>query len=738
MLPFILEAEANIFQAISRVLFNFYTKGPIFSSFENMLSYLDVETITKIVNKEILCDEQIEALRLMATLPIVPLSGLAGTGKTEVLRIFYECLVKKFQSDEEIDSCCFTGMASDNLSKRIGKGKTLHKVILSNRFIKEKKKKRGRRRRDDEEDENDEDDSLENDDNHNEMLGEEGRPAGYYSLQKKQVAIFDESSNLTIILLAQYLKLTKDLRCIIFSGDPNQIPNIGIGDPFRAFIHIFGPDTSLKINHRTNPSSSCLYYNGLRYLANRPTSEFDLSKDLENNHPFTVLNRSKSMEEDIIKILNFYEKKTKEYNGHLGHYLFPDRINLNETINQIRANSIIDLLNGEILDEEEEEMNHENRNIINTTIEKQTDNLYDKILNMINGESEEENDVQEITVSNNQPVNNENNDNNPNNSNPNERIQKDSEKLFEKAKVFPAKYMRFIAMDNDTVYKINSIVEKEFRNKIEIKTSNENKSYVIGSLICTLKNMKAKKINLTEEEKIVENADIREKENEENIRALNEINNSEPVVNNNEKNIEIEDEEEGEEDNEEEREGEENNENRNSGLIIETSSFSNGEVNQIKSIFYYSKMGIKNGIGLKIYLIETPNDFFLKKNEVFIEMENGKILSFNRINPKDLERGWSSTSNKVQGLEFPISIIYLKEKSAPIFVKNHLFSAITRGISKVILICNQNLKEIEDFRSRTEINKRSLLSYYIARSHKEFLKRYYPESICTKEYINKL
>ncbi|QOX81071.1 AAA family ATPase (plasmid) [Trichlorobacter lovleyi] len=142
--------------------------------------------------------EQAEAIRMVAAgHRTIGIAGLAGSGKSTLSKALINLLLERFNAD---DVCCMalSGIAADRIRKLSGfNAQTIHSA-----------------------------------------LGWKGTEFEFGADKQLgyQVVVVDESSMINSPLMLRVLEAVDRDACLIFAGDPGQLPPIGSGDVFRNML----------------------------------------------------------------------------------------------------------------------------------------------------------------------------------------------------------------------------------------------------------------------------------------------------------------------------------------------------------------------------------------------------------------------------------------------------------------------------------------------------------------------
>jgi exodeoxyribonuclease V alpha subunit len=150
--------------------------------------------------------EQIEICKKIFNQPISIIHGAAGTGKTTILKTIIQAIEKGHGEGTSFQLLAPTGKAADRLRERTGKSaSTIHSFLASRGWL---------------------NDNMS-------FKRDGGKVETSYSTY-----IIDESSMLDTQLLGTFFKSVNwnTVQRLIFVGDPNQLPPIGIGKPFSDLL----------------------------------------------------------------------------------------------------------------------------------------------------------------------------------------------------------------------------------------------------------------------------------------------------------------------------------------------------------------------------------------------------------------------------------------------------------------------------------------------------------------------
>tara|TARA_Y100000389_G_scaffold57173_1_gene53171 strand:- start:413 stop:2419 length:2007 start_codon:yes stop_codon:yes gene_type:complete len=170
--------------------------------------------------------EQKKCIRYMIKYNIFLIHGYPGVGKSTIVDVYCKYKLDNLISNGKIYIVAPTGMAVKNIQKKINscsnriEFSTIHKLIHNNRNM-----------------QYDEDDENENEIN-------------------IETLIVDESSMIDTLLMYDIMKLVDEYDCnIIFLGDYNQLPPIGMGEPFKYFLNCESlPKVHLNVIKRQDES----------------------------------------------------------------------------------------------------------------------------------------------------------------------------------------------------------------------------------------------------------------------------------------------------------------------------------------------------------------------------------------------------------------------------------------------------------------------------------------------------
>jgi exodeoxyribonuclease V alpha subunit len=147
-------------------------------------------------------DEQRDCIHKMIKHNILMVSGFPGVGKSTIVNIYCEYAKRhfNFDSNDKIYVVAPTGMAVKSVKSKISnilgivETSTIHKLIFTT------------------------------------------SQSSY--TQNISTLIIDESSMINTLLMFEVMKIVKKYDCnVIFLGDTNQLPPIGIGEPFKYFLN---------------------------------------------------------------------------------------------------------------------------------------------------------------------------------------------------------------------------------------------------------------------------------------------------------------------------------------------------------------------------------------------------------------------------------------------------------------------------------------------------------------------
>ena len=163
--------------------------------------------------------EQTQSMERMYISPFFVLSGAAGTGKTTIIHAFIEGVLSK--QKETFLLLAPTGKAAVRLKEKTGRDTfTIHHILMKNGWL--------------------------NESNYSIKLDGGERVAEYQNI------IIDETSMVDLEILGTLIKALDwgVIKRLIFVGDPNQLPPIGVGKPFDDTIRHLkssGPEEHLAI-----------------------------------------------------------------------------------------------------------------------------------------------------------------------------------------------------------------------------------------------------------------------------------------------------------------------------------------------------------------------------------------------------------------------------------------------------------------------------------------------------------
>lgn len=185
------------------------------------------------VGDAVLFDEQKKAAETALSNRLSCIVGSAGSGKSTLIR----AILNQSEIDESrCVLCAPTGKAAQNLRQKtgVGKAQTIHRAL---------------------------------------KLRCSSTALTDNDLANAGLVIVDESSMLTIELMAKLLDKTGEDCRIVLLGDPNQLPGIGAGNILPDLRRIGIPFSFLKSNHRQNDTDSALFYNVSRFESLRDVSD---------------------------------------------------------------------------------------------------------------------------------------------------------------------------------------------------------------------------------------------------------------------------------------------------------------------------------------------------------------------------------------------------------------------------------------------------------------------------------
>lgn len=156
---------------------------------EHALEFLELDTLWIEANAA-----QREAVKAVLTNLALVLTGVAGTGKTTVVKLIIRAL--NLAGVHEIALCAPTGKASRRLEQVCGRpAQTVHRLLGAG-------------------------------------------PKGFEVDEvQAQVVIVDEASMMDSVLLSSLLKRLRYGTCLVLVGDVNQLPPVGPGNPLRDIIN---------------------------------------------------------------------------------------------------------------------------------------------------------------------------------------------------------------------------------------------------------------------------------------------------------------------------------------------------------------------------------------------------------------------------------------------------------------------------------------------------------------------
>ncbi len=226
--------------------------------------------------------EKEEAIKRLLTNRFTFISGVAGAGKSTLIKIFTEILK---DLGEEFKILTPTGKASERLRQEGLESETIHYFLKENGFI----------------------------DNELFIFNEKGKT------QEIQNLIIDEISMVPLDLLYNLLGAVnlKKLKRLIFVGDIKQLPPIGYGYPAKdiySFLEKNHPENLIKLEKSYRSKDRFIY------IANKLRNENLTPEDIQsyftesiNNNNFQILKFSSQQDlENLIRQILKKEKITKE------------------------------------------------------------------------------------------------------------------------------------------------------------------------------------------------------------------------------------------------------------------------------------------------------------------------------------------------------------------------------------------------------------------------------------------
>ena len=222
--------------------------------------------------------EQIKAVKLSFTSPLVLISGGPGTGKTSAV---IKSIVNRHHPMTYL-LVAPTGMAAQRMYETTGvKSYTIDMAIIKLKH-------------------------------HNPKIKDPSKQFEDFRMRNYQGLIIDEGSMVNENLLRRLLPNLPDLAQIIIVGDRNQIQPIGYGCPFAAFIDKYPELTVfLTTNHRVNLNSRTLVSFSKNILEKTPEN-FEPSTKL-GSHPCIFLQREGDCAlSRIQEIFSYYPKEKHE------------------------------------------------------------------------------------------------------------------------------------------------------------------------------------------------------------------------------------------------------------------------------------------------------------------------------------------------------------------------------------------------------------------------------------------
>lgn len=185
-------------------------------------------------NSIVFSDEQVRCLRGMITHNVFIVSGFPGVGKSTIVDAYCEFVNRyvDMESDDRIYVVAPTGMAVKSVKSKLEnttnvETSTIHKLIWGKLYTQTTPQKKT--------DKTDESATVN------------------YNIK---VLIVDESSMINFHLMHKIMKIVDKYECsVVFLGDENQLPPIGIGEPFRYFMNCKSlPKMHLTQIHRQKDS----------------------------------------------------------------------------------------------------------------------------------------------------------------------------------------------------------------------------------------------------------------------------------------------------------------------------------------------------------------------------------------------------------------------------------------------------------------------------------------------------
>lgn len=175
---------------------------------ENMLYSPDSPILEKAPDQyKSILNEQVEICRQIFRQPISIIHGEAGTGKTTILKSIINGIMKAHGEGTTFQLLAPTGKAADRLRERTGKAaETIHSFLAKRGWL-----------------------------NNNMTFKRSGGTVE----TNVNTYIIDEASMIDVNLLATLFKAINlnTVQRLIFVGDVNQLPPIGVGKPFADILH---------------------------------------------------------------------------------------------------------------------------------------------------------------------------------------------------------------------------------------------------------------------------------------------------------------------------------------------------------------------------------------------------------------------------------------------------------------------------------------------------------------------
>lgn len=228
--------------------------------------------------------EQAEAIRMVAAgHRTIGIAGLAGSGKSTLSKALINLLLERFDAK---DVCCMalSGIAADRIRKLSGfNAQTIHSA-----------------------------------------LGWKGTEFEFGSDKQLgyQVVVVDESSMINSALMLRVLEAVDRDACIIFAGDPGQLPPIGSGDVFRNLLddNLVPSARLTKIYRQSSDSVLTVFASQIRqgvvpdgYLHAGGFKDFQFIEKNLPKHYFTLSDKDKDplRTENTNEIIAFISNKLK-------------------------------------------------------------------------------------------------------------------------------------------------------------------------------------------------------------------------------------------------------------------------------------------------------------------------------------------------------------------------------------------------------------------------------------------